>query len=182
MKCIAYIAQSLDGYIARPDGDIAWLDEIDHHDQDGDYGWADFISTVDCIAMGRHSYEKVLSFGEWPYALPVYVLSSHTAYRAEPPEDKNPGAASFLSGSPKEILEQLQNRVHSSVYIDGGQTICRFIDAALLNEMIISTVPVLLGSGIPLFGKLRTGAQLSLRQSVEYKSGLVKSHYTVDYQ
>ena len=150
MKCSVYIATSADGFIAKPDGDIEWLLRSEYDDA-GKIGlvYNEFISTVDAIVMGRHSFEKVLTFDEWYYeGTEVIVL---TTQNLKVPENLT-GKVRFESGPPQEIVVKLANEGKEHLYIDGGITIQRFLEAKLIDELTITVIPILLGSGIPLFG------------------------------
>lgn len=179
MKISVYIATSTDGFIAREDGDIEWLHNSGHGsvEKGEDFGYEEFMSTVDALVMGRNTYEKVLSFeGEWPYGeKPVFVL---TTKGVEIP-DKISGTVSSISGSPKEIIEKLGDRGYHNLYLDGGITIQKFLQARLVDEMIITKIPILIGSGIPLFGPLSEDINLKHLQTESYNNGFVQSRYEV---
>lgn len=168
-----FIAVSLDGYIARQDGDIGWL--LQRDDPTEDHGYDAFIADKDWIVMGRGSYEKVLTFDQWPYNRPVLVLSSQLA-DTEVPEPLK-GKVQFSSCTPKEALDELAAQNAHRVYLDGGQVIQSFLREGLVADMVITTVPVLIGSGKPLFGSLPRDIDLMLLSTRSFPSGLVQSHY-----
>ncbi len=170
-----FIAVSLDGYIARQDGDISWL--LQRDDPAEDHGYAAFIADKERIVMGRGSYEKVLTFDEWPYDRPVMVLSRQLADTPVP--EALEGKVQFSRRPPKEVLNDLAAQNVQRVYIDGGQVIQSFLREGLVAEIVITTVPVLLGSGKPLFGSLPQDIDLTLLSSRSFPSGLVQSHYRV---
>ncbi|HVX89309.1 MAG TPA: dihydrofolate reductase family protein [Gemmatimonadales bacterium] len=171
MKGSVFIATSLDGFIARPDGGIEWLP----HGTTEDHGYNDFIATVDAIVMGRHSYEKVLTFDKWYYgATRVVVLSSRPIPPAPPGADVH-----HLSGTPDAVAAELDRRGIHRAYIDGGVTIQRFLRAGLIDRIIITRIPVLLGQGIPLFGELAGDILLDHVATRSWPSGLVQSEYRV---
>jgi len=170
-----FIAVSLDGYIARQDGDIGWL--LQRDDPTEDHGYAAFIADKEWIVMGRGSYEKVLTFDEWPYDRPVLVLSRQLADTPVPEALK--GKVQFSRLSPKDVLNDLAAQNIQRVYIDGGQVIQSFLREGLVADIVITTVPVLLGSGKPLFGSLPRDIDLTLLSSRSFPSGLVQSHYRV---
>ncbi len=149
MKCSVFIATSLDGFIARPDGDVDWLMRPEYEEANRiGLTYEEFISTVDAIVMGSHTYEKVLTFDEWYYeGTEVVVL---TTRNLTPPEHLA-GKVRFLSGEPSEVVEKLAAEGKKHLYIDGGITIRRFLNEGLIDELTITVVPVLLGDGIPLF-------------------------------
>ncbi|WP_024560270.1 dihydrofolate reductase family protein [Franconibacter pulveris 601] len=168
-----FIAVSLDGYIARQDGDIDWL--LQRDDPTEDHGYAAFIADKDWIVMGRGSYEKVLTFDEWPYDRPVLVLSRQLT--GTPVPEKLKGKVQFSSRTPAEVLADLAAQNVHRVYIDGGQVIQSFLREGLVADIVITTIPVLLGSGKPLFGSLTGDINLTLLSSRSFPSGLVQSHY-----
>lgn len=168
-----FIAVSLDGYIARQDGDIDWL--LQRDDTTEDHGYAAFIADKDWIVMGRGSYEKALTFDQWPYDRPVLVLSRQLSDIAIPEALK--GKVQLSSRTPGEVLADLALQNAHRVYLDGGLVIQSFLREGLVADMIITTVPVLLGAGKPLFGSLTRDIDLTLLSSRSFPSGLVQSHY-----
>ncbi|MCC2956089.1 dihydrofolate reductase family protein [Massilia sp. IC2-477] len=168
-----FIATSLDGYIARPDGDIGWL--LQRDDPSEDHGYDEFIADKDCIVMGRGSYEKALGFDPWPYDRPVLVLSRRLAGTAVPAALE--GRVSFSDATPQQAMAQLAAQGVRRVYVDGGQLVQSFIRAGLVEDVVLSTVPVLIGAGCPLFGALARDVALALVASRSFPSGLVQSTY-----
>jgi dihydrofolate reductase len=172
-----YIATSLDGYIARENGELDWLDAAQATVPEGeDLGYYKFMETVDVLVMGRKTYEKVLSFGMWPYEdTPVIVLSSN---KIEIPNDLVK-SVSCSSESPKELCARLGNEGAKRLYIDGGITIQRFLSEGLINDITITIIPVILGSGVPLFGN--SGNDISLKHvaTKTYDFGFVQLTYEV---
>lgn len=176
MKASVFIATSLDGFIARENGGLDWLPGIGTGPAEEDYGYKEFMDSVDALVMGRHSYEKVLTFGQWPYEdKPVVVLSSRSV---DIPEKIAPWVTS-MSGAPAEIVARLSEQGKKHLYVDGGKTIQTFLDARLIQQLIITRIPILLGSGIPLFGPLRRDVNLRHAGTRQYASGLVQSTYEV---
>ena len=182
MKASVYIATSLDGFIARENGALDWLPGADGGGGDGpgdgpgdseDYGYHAFMATVDAIVMGRHTYETVRGFGDWPYDMPVVVLSSRPV--DIPTELKQ--SVEAMAGAPKEVFYRLADRGFEHLYVDGGATIQRFLRAGLIGRLTVTRVPVLLGSGIPLFGPLDRDIHLRHVETKSYASGLVQSIY-----
>jgi dihydrofolate reductase len=172
IKVSVYIATSLDGFIARRNGDIDWLSG----GQGGeDYGYAAFMSTVDQIVMGRNTYEKVLTFGSWPYEKKVLVLTSRDLVIPEELSEKV--KASNLS--PSDLLHQLEIQGVRHIYLDGGVTIQRFVREGLVDEMTITSIPVLIGEGLPLFGPLDQDVRLELLDSRSFPNGFVQNQYRV---
>ncbi|CAI0887775.1 dihydrofolate reductase family protein [Serratia grimesii] len=170
-----FIATSLDGFIARQDGSIDWLLQRDTSAED--HGFNAFIADKDMILMGRGTYEKVLTFDSWPYDLPVLVLSKQLAN--EPVPLALEGKVRFSNLTPKHALEQLATQNVHHAYVDGGQLIQSFLREGLVSDMMITKVPVLLGSGRPLFGSLQHDIDLKLLSSRSFPSGLVQSHYQI---
>jgi dihydrofolate reductase len=176
MKGTVYIATSLDGFIAREDGGIDWLPGIEEAEGGEDYGYEGFISSVDAIVMGRNTYELTSSFGSWPYGeMPVVVLSSR---QVEIP-DAIAGTVESMSASPQEVVQRLTERGFEHLYVDGGKTIQGFLSEGLIQRLIITRIPVLLGSGIPLFGPLPHDVRLRHVGTRQFENGLVQSEYEV---
>ncbi|WP_027924772.1 dihydrofolate reductase family protein [Pseudomonas sp. URMO17WK12:I12] len=168
-----FIATSLDGFIARADGDIDWL--LQRDDPAEDHGYSAFIADKDVIVMGRGSYEKVLTFESWFYDRPVVVLSEQLAHSPVP--DALKGKLRFSSLTPAALMEELAGQGVHRVYVDGGQLVQSFLRDGLVADMVITTVPVLIGSGRPLFGRLQQDVDLKLVSSCCFPSGLVQSTY-----
>jgi len=173
MANFVYIATSLDGFIATSEGDLDWLDEIPNP-EGHDFGYDEFMSGIDALVMGRKTFEKVASFGVWPYGKPVFVLSRSKI--SVPPELEN--KVEVVNETPKKLVDNLRTQGYQNLYIDGGITIQNFLTDDLIDEMIITRVPVLLGSGIPLFGKLQQRQNFKHVNTVVLNEILVKSHYT----
>ncbi|MBW4529921.1 MAG: dihydrofolate reductase family protein [Aphanothece saxicola GSE-SYN-MK-01-06B] len=176
-KCSVFIATSLDGCIARSDGSIDWLERANASVPAGeDCGYADFMQTVDAIVMGRATFEKVLTFPDWPYgSLPVYVLST-TISRLPAGV---PDSVQVLHATPHDVVGRTAQAGHHHLYIDGGRTIQAFLRAGLITELTITLIPLLLGSGIKLFGDLPADTDLRLLSSKAFPFGFVQSSYGV---
>lgn len=176
-KLSVFIAISLDGYIARHDGSLDWLERANATvPAEEDCGYADFMQTVDAIVMGRATFEKVLSFPDWPYgSMPVYVLSS-TISRLP---IGVPSSVHLLNATLLDVVKITAEAGHRHLYIDGGQTIQAFLRAGLITDLMITVIPVLIGSGIELFGELDGDLNVSLLSSHSWPFGYVQSHYTV---
>lgn len=167
-----FVGTSLDGYLARPDGALDFLPP----DGGEPHGYEEFMASVDAVVIGRKTYETVLSFPQWPYGIKrVFVLSHHGIARA-------PAGAVVerLSGDPKAILSQLGARGIRHVYVDGGLTIQGFLLAGLIQRLVITRVPVLIGEGIPLFGALPRDIRLRHVATRAFRSGLVQTEYHVE--
>jgi dihydrofolate reductase len=172
MANYVYIATSLDGFIADGDGGLDWLNEIPNPEK-GDYGFAEFMRSIDAIVMGRRTFEAVLTFGSWPYEKPVFVLSRRGAKIPRELASK----VEVVNADPKTLTGQLKERGFHNLYIDGGITIQSFLEIGLIDEMIITRVPILLGDGVPLFGKLSQRLHFSHNKTEVLNNMLVKSHY-----
>jgi dihydrofolate reductase len=172
MPNIIYIATSIDGYIAKTDGGIDWLMEIPNPDQ-SDYGFADFMNRVDGVLMGRKTYEIVMNFDEWAYTKPVFVLSNSL----EVLTGKWASKAVIIKGEPKAILAALADKGINNLYVDGGKTIQSFLSLDLIDEMVITKIPILLGDGIPLFTTSNLELKFEHIETDVYTGGLVKSRY-----
>ena len=172
MKASVFIGTSVDGFIARANGALDWLPEGGGEP----HGYDEFIASVDAIVIGRKTFETVLNFGTWPYGdKRVVVLSSR-------PVDLSVvvgGVVQQMGGLPSEIAAQLAASGAQHLYIDGGITIQGFLRAGLIQRLIITRVPVLIGEGIPLFGMLPHDIRLHHVATRHYPSGLVQSEYLV---
>lgn len=171
MQVSVFIATSLDGFIARPDGGLDWLpgDTVEDH------GYDAFMASIDALVMGRNTYETVLGFGVWPYGTrPVFVLSSR-ALEAVP----TGAVVERLSGEPAEVVAHLTERGFEHLYVDGGLTVQAFLRAGLIQRLIVTRIPVLIGSGIPLFGPVPHDVAVRHVSTRAFESGLVQSEYAV---
>lgn len=169
-----FIATSLDGYIARSDDALDWLQLPQSEGED--HGYDDFIGKVDGIIMGRGTFEKIQSFESWPYSVPVHVLSSSLTSETAGSEHD----VTVQNGTPSEAMEKCEMIGWRKAYIDGGQVIQAFLDAGLIEDLIISRIPILLGVGKPLFGVLRRDIRLKHQWTRDFPSGLVQSSYRVE--
>ena len=172
MTVSVFIGTSVDGFIARPNGDLDFLPEGGGEP----HGYNEFIASVDALVIGRKTFETVLAFPVWPYGdKRVVVLSSQ-------PVDfsgVSGGVVEQMSGPPAEIVSKLVASGAHNLYIDGGITIQRFLRAGLIERLIITRVPVLIWEGIPLFGALPKDLRLRHIATQHYPSGLVKSEYQI---
>jgi dihydrofolate reductase len=170
-----FIAASLDGFIARPDGDIDWLLGRDSGQED--HGYDAFIDTVDGLIMGRGTYEKVLTLGPWFYRKPVVVLSRVLAGTAVP--EALVGRMSFRDETPAQAMAHVAAEGWKRAYVDGGKVIQAFLRERLIADLIVTRIPVLLGEGLPLFGPVATDVALTHLSTRSFASGFVQSHYAV---
>ena len=174
LKASVFIATSLDGFIAREDGSLDWL--MGATESADDHGYAGFMAGVDTLVMGRGTFDKVMTFGQWPYpdTRVVVVSASLPALPANAP-----GQVELHPGPIPELLEHLQATGAKSLYLDGGKLIQGFLREGLVNELTITRIPVLLGQGIPLFGELAKDVLLQHMKTTSYESGFVQSTYRV---
>jgi dihydrofolate reductase len=172
MIASVFIGISVDGFIARPNGALDFLPEGGGEP----HGYNEFFATVDALVIGRKTFETVLAFPDWPYGdKRVIVLSSQTLNFSKVPA----GRVEQMQGSPRDICSQLERRGICHIYVDGGVTIQRFLREGLIQRLIITRVPVLIGEGIPLFGSLPRDIRLEHVQTQHYRSGLVQTEYRV---
>jgi dihydrofolate reductase len=176
IKCSVFIGTSLDGYIAHKNGDIDFLSVGDEGGSSQDYGYKEFFDSIDTLVIGRGTYEVVLGFDEWGYGEKrVVVLSS-----GSPPVPAHlADRVQVMTGTPGKIVKQLEKAGARHLYVDGGVTIQGFLRAGLIDELIITRLPILIGEGIPLFGNLERDVRLEHLSTRSYENGYVQSHYRV---
>jgi len=168
-----FIGCSLDGFIAEKDGGLAFLDIVPNPDK-LDLGYYSFMNGIDALLMGRNTFDTVLGFGiPWPYKKPVYVLSNSLSEIPEEYADK----AILVKGKIHEALEHIHQNGHHRLYIDGGKIIQSFLKEDLIDEMVITNIPILLGSGIPLFGELNQHLEFELLESTTLLDHIVQRKY-----
>jgi dihydrofolate reductase len=173
MIATVFVGASVDGYIARPDGGLDWLpaDPEPH-------GYDEFIASVDTIVIGRKTFETVMGFESWPYIGKRVVVLSSQALDLSVARARG-GAVEQMGGSPADIVSQLEASGAEHLYVDGGITIQGFLRAGLIQRLVVTRVPVLIGQGIPLFGTLLRDVLLRHVSTRTYPSGLVQSEYQV---
>lgn len=172
MHCTAYLGMSLDGFIAGPNDELDWLDELEHIDG-VDYGYAQFMASVDAIVMGRRTFETVVGLvEEWPYDKPVLVMSS--TLTELPPRAT---ACEIFAGSPTEVTAEAEGRGWSKLYVDGGKLASSFANDGLLDELIVSVLPVALGDGISVFGALADHTWFDHVDTHSFANGMVQHTY-----
>jgi dihydrofolate reductase len=166
--CSAFLAASVDGFVARPGGGLDWLKVVEAPGED--YGFAEFFRSVDALVVGRATYDVVLGFPEWPYAGKRVVVLTH---RPPPPRH----GEAFASGAPEGIAAALGAAGARRAWIDGGATVSAFLRAGLLDDLTVSVVPVVLGEGIRLFQPPLPERTMALREARAFPSGLVRLRY-----
>jgi|SRR5277367_843268 len=172
MGVSVFIGVSVDGFIARPNGDLDFLPEGGGEP----HGYDEFMASVDALVIGRKTFDTVLNFPVWPYGSKRVVVLSSAAIDLSAVRG---GVVEHMAGSPAEIVSKLAASGAHNLYVDGGITIQRFLRAGLVQRLIITRVPVLIGDGIPLFGALTHDVQLRHVATQHYPSGLVQSEYQV---
>jgi dihydrofolate reductase len=173
LKNSVFIATSLDGYIADKNGGIDWLHSIPNPDNE-DMGYVEFNKGIDAPVMGRTTFETVLGFDvDWPYSKPVFVLSNKLKEIPESHKSK----ALLVKGTLTEILDQIHAKGFNRLYVDGGTTIRNFLKEDLIDEMVITTIPVLLGGGSSLFTELPNELKFELIGTKTYMNQITQNHY-----
>ena len=171
LKTTVFVGTSLDGFIARSNGQFDFLPPGGGEP----HGYAEFMATVDAVVMGRNTFDVIAAFPQWPYDKAVFVLSTR---ELQPPP--RGAVVERLTGHPAEVVVTLGARGIRHIYVDGGITIQRFLEAGLIQRLIITRVPVLIGAGIPLFGELSRDVLLRHVATRHYATGLVQSEYLVN--
>lgn len=176
--CSVFVATSLDGFIARSDGNIDWLNDANAAIPEGeDCGYQKFMSDIDTLVLGRYTFEQVLTFGEWPYGTTPVVVMSRRGIAL--PSDI-PSWVSVSSESPDDLVLRLSAQGARNLYIDGGLTIQSFLAAQLIDEITMTVIPLLLGAGKPLFGPLSHDVSLSHVTSHSFDFGFEQHKYRVE--
>lgn len=180
IRTSVYVGVSVDGYIARLDGQVDFLDSAEPIDDDMGYG--EFMASIDILVMGRNTYDWVVTMiatnedVDWPYGeTPVMVLT-HRALDV-PPDLVDVVESTGLA--PRELLAELRSRGFQHAYVDGGQTVQGFLRAGLIDELIITQVPILIGQGIPLFGEIPDDVKLHHVDTTVFDNGCIQTHYRV---
>lgn len=187
MKCSVFIATSADGYIATESGGVDWLEMAGDSSADmsehGDMGFSDYIVDVDCMIIGRKCMEKLASFNlteeQWPYGKRRVIALSNTLTN---PCANLPDTVEMYSGDIMALTAELKNQGYKHAYIDGGTTITAFINLKLINKMTITQAPVLLGSGLPLFGFLNNEITLEAAKALVYPNNFIQTQYVLSYK
>lgn len=172
-KNSVFIATSIDGFIADKNGNIDFLNSIPNPDQQ-DMGFVEFTSKIDALVMGRTTFETVCGFGGiWPYQQHVYVLSNTLTEVPDDFKDK----ASVVNGPILQVVEKIHQNGHLRLYIDGGSTIQSFLKEDLIDELIISTIPIILGGGHPLFSELNTPLNFEFIETKTFLNQITQTKY-----
>lgn len=176
MRASVFVGTSVDGFIARKDGAVDFLPE----DGGEAHGFDEFYASVDVVVIGRNTFEWVVNYGGWVYGkMRVVALSSRPLNLGEVRGRARDVRLEQMAGEPAEIVAKLEASGVRHAYIDGGVTIQRFLRAGLIQRLVVTRVPVLIGEGIPLFGSLPRDVKLRHMTTIAYKSGLVKTEYEV---
>lgn len=169
-----FVGASLDGFIAREDGDIKWLEQAS--DAGVDYGFNEFFARIDALVMGRNTFDIMRRFPTWYYGdKPVIVLTHRPLVGTK----KLPKTVEAMTGEPAEIVVRLAKRGLKRLYVDGGKTIQEFLRADLVDELVVSRLPILIGSGIPLFGPLSRDIHLKHLATRTFPGGMIQSSYEI---
>ncbi len=172
-KNIVFIAKSIDGFIAGKNGELDWLNAIPNPDND-DMGFYGLMDEIDAIVMGKTTFETVVGFGgDWPYSKHVFVLSRSLKEIPANLKDK----ATLLYGAEDEILEKIHSKGYFALYIDGGSVVQNFLKADLIDELRISTIPIVLGDGVPLFAAMPKSLKFTHTKTEVFLDEIVQSHY-----
>jgi dihydrofolate reductase len=172
MRASVFVGTSLDGFLARPDGTFDFLPA----DGGASHGYEEFFASVDALVIGRNTFDVVAAFEEWPYADKRCIVLTHRPLDVAAVKGAR---VERMDGTPTEILARLEADGIRQVYVDGGITIQHFLRAGLIDTLMVTTVPVLIGGGIPLFGSLPHDIALEHISTSTYAGGLVKSEYRV---
>jgi len=176
MTNYVFVAKSLDGYIAKKDGSTDWLNIPNPNKTD--YGYYDFTKKIDAIVMGRLSFEKALTYKPYPYDKPVFVLSNTLKKVPINLQDN----VEIVNGDLYDIITYIKSKGYQNLYIDGGSTIQSFINENLIDEITLTTLPVLLGNGIPLFKETNNILYYKHKETIVYENGVVKTVYTKPHE
>jgi len=176
MKISAYLATSVDGFIARKDGEIDWLVAADDPDGAEDYGHKLFYESVDCVVMGRNTMETVKDFSPWPYEGKRTIVLSRSLTKTP---TNLVGRVELYSGPLTDLVSRLEGEGYKRLYIDGGKTIQSFLSEELVTDLTITKIPILLGEGLPLFGNVSRDIMLKHVGTETFPIGFVNSTYEV---
>lgn len=180
MKCSVFIATSVDGFIAKEDGSVDWLHTAEN--PEADMGMNEYMSSIDCMIMGRKCMDMISSMNltpeQWPYENTKIIVLSNTLKEA--PENLK-GKVEMYSGDLQVLVSKLENKGFKHAYIDGGTTVQAFINLKLINEITITRIPILLGKGKPLFGKTFKDIKLEEAKAIVFPNDFIQLKYKVNY-
>lgn len=174
-KGYVFMASSLDGFVARQDNSLDWL--MKYGVDENDHSFEEFTKNIDVLVMGSGTFKTVLGFEQWPYKMPVYVLSSRLTQDDIPQSLQKQVTIKALN--PKELMKFLYEKGLKKAYIDGGKLVQSFINDGLIKEITLTQIPILIGKGKRLFGELDKDIDLELINSKPMKFGFIQNHYKV---
>lgn len=176
-KVSVFIGMSLDGFIARKDGDIKWLDnENKKVTYEEDFGFTNFMQSVDALIMGRNTYEQVLTFDNWPYKVKSIIVLSTKDIRIP---SKLTKTVTISQESPKELIGQLSNQGIKHIYVDGGITIQNFLSEGLVDEITVTIVPIIIGEGKSFVKSLPKDILLIHLKTTVFEFGFIQIKYRI---
>lgn len=174
IKNKVFIATSMDGFIADQNGNLDWLHDIPNPDK-LDMGYNNFMESVDAIIMGRTTFETVVGFDvEWPYTKPVFVLSNTLT---ELPKDQSDNNIFLIKGELTSVLNTIRRKGYNQLYIDGGKTIQNFLREDLIDELIITLIPKILGGGFRLFGEVSKILNFECQKTEHFSNNIVQNTF-----
>ena len=177
LEYVSFLATSLDGFIARTDGGLDWLDSYGS-EVEGDCGFGDFLSSVDALVMGRKTFLAVCQTGQWVYGeTPVFVASATLTSQDIPEELRH--RVILTRKNPQDITKFFKDQGKRRIYVDGGQLLQSFLKEGLLNQIILTVVPKILGAGISLWGESGEECSLKHLKTLIFSPGLVQNHYEI---
>lgn len=172
VRASVFVGVSADGFLARKDDRLDFLDQRPEVDN----GYEAFLATVDALVIGRGTFEVVRRFKKWPYGKRPVIVLSRTPRRVKVPKGAN---CDVMLATPKQVVTRLAKRGVKHIYVDGGKTIQGFLRAGLVERLIITRVPVLIGRGIPLFGAVPHDIRLKHVKTRVFRNGMVQTEYRV---
>ena len=179
VKVSVFIGTSLDGFIARENGDIDWLDDANKQVTLGeDFGFKSFLESVDQIIMGRKTFDQVMNFDNWPYSNTKMIVL--TSKNIEIPEKLRETVTTSNTSSPEQLIKELSDQSINHIYIDGGIVIQDFLSARLVDEITVTIVPILIGKGKSFSGLLSQDLSLQHLKTTVYSFGFVQNKYKIN--
>ncbi|POY36198.1 dihydrofolate reductase [Solitalea longa] len=172
-KVVLFTATSLDGFIAKPDGNLDWLNSFPNP-ENGDYGYEELLANIQTIIMGRKTYDEVMGFGiEWPYVgYTTYVVTNNVNFKTNSPD------TFIFTGNIKDLVVEISTKSDKDIWlVGGGQLTTSFINSGLIDRMALSIIPKLIGEGIPLFAPKPAETEWKLVKIQQFDTGLVNLIY-----